>query len=215
MSAPLQILRVLAAGGAWSPEDLVQATGLDRTSVDNAMRKLRSGHCLRSRPQTYEITSAGLADLDVREARALEATARPDVETMVSMAVRHQSDLQAAWSAERGAMTDDTGTTPRAPGAPDSAALHERVVGVCESPCGRDCTGAQRLCGAADATACGAGADQGRSLSPTAKRRIEREASRAAADCFTRNEACPYPFHINDPQERHWTACFVMKGGKL
>jgi biotin operon repressor len=99
MSAPLQILRLLADGEAWSPEDLVKATGLDRTSIDNALRKLRAGRCMRSRPQTYEITAAGLDDLAVREARAEDEPAKPDMQTMLTAAVRNQPALQAAWSA--------------------------------------------------------------------------------------------------------------------
>lgn len=50
-------------------------------------------------------------------------------------------------------------------------------------------------------------------LSASAKYRIELEANRAARDGFTRNEACPYPF--GDAEGKHWTACFLLKGGKL
>lgn len=101
MSAPLQILRLLAAGGAWSPEDLVSATGLDRTAVDNALRKLRAGHCMRSRPQTYEITSEGIADLAAREERAECEVPKPDAQSMVATALRSQSALESAWSARQ------------------------------------------------------------------------------------------------------------------
>lgn len=101
MSAPLQILRHLANRGAWTPEELVTATGLKRFQVDNAMRVLRSGGCMRSRPQTYEITPEGLADLAARETRAEGLQATADAETVVQMAMRRQPDLQAAWSAGR------------------------------------------------------------------------------------------------------------------
>lgn len=53
----------------------------------------------------------------------------------------------------------------------------------------------------------------GKLLSASAKYRIELEANRAARDCFTRNEACAYPYLSAEGQ--HWTACFLLKGGKL
>jgi len=55
--------------------------------------------------------------------------------------------------------------------------------------------------------------DAGRILSSDEKERIAAQAERAAAECFTRNEGCPYPF--GDLEEKHWTACFLLKGGKL
>jgi hypothetical protein len=52
-----------------------------------------------------------------------------------------------------------------------------------------------------------------RSLSPHEYARIEREADKAAREGSTRNDACPYPFGSDEGV--HWTACFLLKGGKL
>lgn len=52
-----------------------------------------------------------------------------------------------------------------------------------------------------------------RVLSTEEKERIAAQAERAATECFTRNDGCPYPF--GDLEEKHWTACFLLKGGKL
>lgn len=67
----------------------------------------------------------------------------------------------------------------------------------------------------ADAAACGARADQdgSRVLTSCEKAAIEASVDRALKECFTRNDGCNYPF--GSLEERHWTACFVMKGGKL
>lgn len=54
---------------------------------------------------------------------------------------------------------------------------------------------------------------EARCLSARERAQIERQASQAARDGFTRNEACPWPF--GDPEEIHWTACFLLKGGKV
>lgn len=50
-------------------------------------------------------------------------------------------------------------------------------------------------------------------LSPHEYARIESEADKAAREGFTRNDACPYPF--GSVEGVHWTACFLLKGGKL
>lgn len=50
-------------------------------------------------------------------------------------------------------------------------------------------------------------------LSASAKYRIELDANRAARDGSTRNDACPWPYF--SAEGRHWTACFLLNGGKL
>lgn len=112
-------------------------------------------------------------------------------------------------------MSHDTRTAPGAPEANDPTAVHERMVGVCEGSRRGTCVGGRGLCGSPDAAACGARADQGgsRILTACEKAAIEASVDRAIKECFTRNDGCNYPF--GSLEERHWTACFVMKGGKL
>lgn len=50
-------------------------------------------------------------------------------------------------------------------------------------------------------------------LSATAKLHIERDCRRAIRDGKTRAEACPYPFDTE--AGTHWTAYFILAGGKL
>lgn len=101
MSAPLQILRLLADGNPWTPDELAEASGLERWQVENAMRILRSESSMRSLPQPYQITPEGLANLATREDRAARSreggfTAH-GVRSMVERAVKRQPALQAAW----------------------------------------------------------------------------------------------------------------------
>lgn len=50
-------------------------------------------------------------------------------------------------------------------------------------------------------------------LAETRKYRIELEAKRAAKDGLPRGDACPWPYHTQEGQ--HWTAVFLLAGGKL
>lgn len=94
MSAPIILLRLMADGKPWTPEQLSRESGLERWRVDNALRVLRSGEFMRSLPQPYQITAAGLDRLAEREGR--EPAPRKG-ETTVARAVRVQPPLQAAW----------------------------------------------------------------------------------------------------------------------
>lgn len=44
------------------------------------------------------------------------------------------------------------------------------------------------------------------------KAKIEAEATRAATDGKTPNEACPYPFATDEGM--HWMAVFILAGGQ-
>ena len=50
-------------------------------------------------------------------------------------------------------------------------------------------------------------------LAKSRKEFIRLEATRAAKDGKTRAEACPYDYRTSRGQ--HWTACFILAGGKL
>lgn len=52
-----------------------------------------------------------------------------------------------------------------------------------------------------------------RVIAPTTKQRIEQEARRAASDGNTRRDACAYAY--STPEGQHWTAVFLLAGGKL
>ncbi len=94
MSAPTTLLRLMADGKPWTPEQLSRESGLDRRRVDNALRVLRAGEYMRSLPQPYQITAAGLDRLAEREGK--EPALAPG-ETTTARAVRVQPPLQAAW----------------------------------------------------------------------------------------------------------------------
>jgi len=103
MSAPLQILRLLADREPWTPDQLAEATGLERWQVENALRTLRTESSMQSLPKPYQITANGLANLARREDRAARSgeggfTAE-GVRSMVDRAIRRQPPLQSSWRA--------------------------------------------------------------------------------------------------------------------
>lgn len=80
MSHAMDLLKLLHERGSLSASQLVEATGLSRRQVTDALHSLRVRKAMQAGDRPYEITAVGRDLAEKREARAhrrAEKTARP------------------------------------------------------------------------------------------------------------------------------------------